>query len=48
MERDLIHPTSASTWLYHARAISRGEYPLKKLPEHVRELARELYYSGQR
>lgn len=33
-----------STWHWHAEAISKGEYPLEQLPEHVRELARELYY----
>ena len=48
LERTLIYPTSASFWWWHAQAISRGEYPLEKLPEHVRELALKLYYGGDR
>ena len=48
LERTQIYPTSASSWWWHAQAIARGEYPLEKLPEHVRELARELYYGGGR
>ncbi len=33
-----------SSWRGHVYDIADGEYPLEKLPEHVRELARELYY----
>jgi predicted nucleotide-binding protein (sugar kinase/HSP70/actin superfamily) len=44
MERDSCGPTSEEPWWCHARAIARGEYPLQKLPEHVREPARKLYY----
>ena len=44
LERTVIYPTSEASWWWHAQAISRGKYPLDKLPEHVRELARELYY----
>lgn len=31
-------------WAYHPKEISEGTYPLEFLPEHVRELAKELYY----
>jgi len=31
-------------WWDNIEDIARGKYPLEKLPEHVRELARELYY----
>ena len=31
-------------WWCNLWPIARGEYPLDKLPEHVRELAEELYY----
>jgi len=31
-------------WPWHTEAISQGKFPLEKLPEHVRELAKELYY----
>jgi len=44
MERDSCGPTAEEPWWCHARAICRGEYPLEKLPEHVREPARKLYY----
>ncbi len=30
-------------WWWWMAKIARGEYPLEKLPEHVREPARELY-----
>lgn len=33
-----------SHWVEHAQSIYEGKYPLEKLPEHVRELAKELYY----
>jgi len=44
MERDTGQPTAEEPWWYHAQAIARGVYPLEKLPEHVREPARKLYY----
>jgi hypothetical protein len=31
-------------WYWHIASIVKGEYPLDKLPEHVREVAKELYY----
>lgn len=39
---------SEEPWPWHTEAISQGKYPLDKLPEHVRELARELYYSERK
>lgn len=33
-----------SHWVYHAQSIYDGKYPLEKLPDHVREFAKELYY----
>ncbi len=31
-------------WPHWAPEIANGEYPLKKLPDHIRDLAEELYY----
>ncbi|MCE9501858.1 MAG: hypothetical protein K8R21_15360 [Leptospira sp.] len=36
---------SNDAWPWHVDEISRGVYPLEKLPEHVRDLAKKLYYS---
>jgi hypothetical protein len=44
LERDDCYPTSEAPWWWYARAIARGEYPPKNLPEHVREPARVMYY----
>ncbi|EMJ63446.1 MULTISPECIES: hypothetical protein [Leptospira] len=35
---------SESSWRFFPDEISSGKYPLEKLPEHVREIAKELYY----
>jgi hypothetical protein len=37
--------TLDESWRWQTGVISRGKYPLKKLPLHVREIARELYYN---
>ena len=31
-------------WVWNPGMIARGKYPLEKLPDHVREIARKLYY----
>ena len=31
-------------WIWHMDEISKGKYPLEKLPEHVQSLAKTLYY----
>lgn len=31
-------------WIWNLDAVARGEYPIEKLPAHVRDLAKELYY----
>lgn len=31
-------------WQYQMHTIVEGTFPLEKLPEHVRDIARELYY----
>ncbi len=31
-------------WTHFLNEVADGTYPLEKLPEHVRELAKELYY----
>ncbi len=31
-------------WPHFAPEIAAGTYPLEKLPEHIRDLAQELYY----
>ncbi|MCK4593741.1 hypothetical protein KAU45_04515 [bacterium] len=41
---DPLMPDNSDKWWDNLEAIARGESPLDKLPEHVRELARELYY----
>ncbi|EKO32764.1 hypothetical protein [Leptospira santarosai] len=35
---------SKSSWRFYLKEISSGTFPLEKLPEHVREIAKELYY----
>ncbi|EMP80045.1 hypothetical protein LEP1GSC162_0721 [Leptospira santarosai str. CBC1531] len=35
---------SESSWRFYLKEISSGTFSLKKLPEHVREIANELYY----
>jgi len=36
--------TFDQSWRAQSGDIAEGEYPLEKLPAHVREIARELYY----
>jgi len=48
LEWTRITVTAEASWWWRAQDIARGEYPLERLPEHVRELARELYYGGDR
>ena len=31
-------------WWWHLNKIAKGEYPIDKLPEHLREIYREEYY----
>lgn len=33
------------TWRWHAHEVATGKYPLEKLPDHVRDLAKTLYYN---
>lgn len=33
-----------SHWAWNPGLIATGEFPIEKIPEHVRELARNLYY----
>ncbi|MBW0432280.1 hypothetical protein HGB47_01480 [Leptospira yasudae] len=35
---------SESSWRYFPNEVSSGNFPLEKLPEYVREIAKELYY----
>ena len=44
-EGDPHVPASGERWFENLKAIARGEYPLDQLPEHVRDLAEELYYN---
>jgi len=37
--------TTPEHWVYHCQEIIEGKYPLNFLPEHVQDLARQLYYS---
>ncbi|EKR98420.1 hypothetical protein LEP1GSC125_1846 [Leptospira mayottensis 200901122] len=36
-----------SSWRFYLNEISSGKFPLEKLPEHVREIAKELYYKNK-
>jgi|YNPMSStandDraft_1061717.scaffolds.fasta_scaffold17404_3 hypothetical protein len=33
-------------WYWHIAKIVKGEYPLELIPEHVRNIARQLYYEA--
>lgn len=35
---------SDESWRFFCKDIAEGKYPLEKLPDHVREQAKELYY----
>ncbi|WP_036060449.1 hypothetical protein [Leptospira weilii] len=35
---------SESSWRFFPLEVSTGKYPLENLPDHVREIAKELYY----
>lgn len=35
----------APYWQYHMHTIVEGTFPLENLPEHVRDIAKELYYN---
>ncbi len=37
--------TEDSSWRFRYVAIARGDYPLEKLPPHVRDIAERLYYT---
>ena len=39
-----IFPRLDDTWRWYGEDILNSEYPLDKLPDHVRDLAKELYY----
>lgn len=48
MARELgeIESDSAEVhWIWNLDAIARGEFPLERIPEHIRDLVRELYYT---
>ncbi|MFA5518904.1 MAG: hypothetical protein WDA74_06590 [Spirochaetota bacterium] len=32
-------------WAWNLNLIFEGKYPLEKLPDHIRKIAREMYYS---
>jgi uncharacterized protein YgfB (UPF0149 family) len=44
LKESLCVGTADQSWRAQTFDISEGEYPLEKLPKHVREIARELYY----
>ncbi len=33
-------------WWWHLNKIAKGEYPIEKLPEHLRDIYRERYWKG--
>ncbi|MCB1178780.1 MAG: hypothetical protein KDK36_14440 [Leptospiraceae bacterium] len=39
--------TDELEWPYHADSIFQGKYPLEKLPNHIRNLTKKLYYSEE-
>lgn len=42
---EYIEIDETSHWWDHIAQIVAGEYPVEKLPEHVRDVAREMYYN---
>ncbi len=44
LEERLCCGTFDDSWRGQVYDISHGNFPLEELPEHVRELAKELYY----
>ncbi len=44
LEERLCCGTFDDSWRGQVYDISHGNFPLEKLPEHVRELAKDLYY----
>ena len=44
LRKNLCGGTYDDSWRAQTYDISEGSYPLENLPEHVREIARELYY----
>jgi len=38
------YPKPNGTWRWFAHEIVEGKYPLELIPEHVRSLAKKLYY----
>lgn len=42
---DIFREFDNPSWHWFWQEIADGEYPLKKLPEHVRDLAKTLYYN---
>lgn len=38
-------PFEDDSWRWHWSGVATGKYPLEKLPDHVRDLAKTLYYN---
>ncbi|MFA5518902.1 MAG: hypothetical protein WDA74_06580 [Spirochaetota bacterium] len=45
LKESLCIGTFDQSWRAQTGDIAEGKYPLEKLPDHVREIARELYYT---
>lgn len=39
-------PDPEEHWAWNIDRIARGEFPLERVPEHIRDLAKDLYYTG--
>ena len=39
--------TEDSSWRFRHVAIAHGDYPLEKLPPHVRDIAERMYYKKE-
>ena len=42
-----VGATINSSWRFYYDDIARGDYPLEKLPPHVRDIAERMYYKKE-
>ena len=42
-----VGATEDSSWRFHYPAIVHGNYPLAKLPPHIRDIAERMYYKKE-
>lgn len=42
-----LYKRRGNTWVDQFRDVAAGEYPLEQIPDHVRDLAKQLYYDKE-